>query len=863
MPINAYITEKDFEIETVGGDILSSEEYSLLTLFQKDKFKFMFELVFVDCKDLSVSLTFLQSLSKTFVQSLVDCPEFNFATNPITIELADSSVEQILNNTPYMIGAEFVNSKWIYHILDEFNRAYKEIVVTNGESLANYFLQRNLPLVIPSRIYFYLVENKDSDKYPFAFLATYTVKQNNKIIHCPLNNALTELSNQREKLKELVYSIERAGEQSVLINGLIQSGNIFFPTKLNEKEAYTFLQEVNLYESCGIICRIPKWHTESKIQINCDDKQLFNIGYLSVGAINKYTPALIYRGVEITPDQARKLLSKSEGLELVKGRWIENHHAELQELLDEYETLSKDGTTLLELLKTKALSLKNRTTRVNIEINQSDWIAQLFRKEFDSFDVIQPTKRFSTILRPYQVNGFQWLYAMCKLGFGVCLADDMGLGKTIEILSLLDKLRDEKYGKILIIVPATLVENWRKEIDKFAPDFDCFVLRGQNEPLDDNVKAFITITTYQTAIKSNYIENVCWDAVILDEAQAIKNYYTASAQKVKSLQAKIRIAMTGTPIENNLLELWSIFDFINAGLLGTREEFTKYFLENSFLMKLESQLQFKRMISPFILRRVKTDKSIITDLPEKNEIDIIINLAKEQIVLYKKIVDELNNQIGHPGSKNEQKMLVISTIMKLKQVCNHPCQYYGTNDYLMEHSGKFIELKNICENIYAKREKVLVFTQFKEIIPALNNLLAATFHCEGYCIDGSTSMAKRNEYVEGFQKGDIPYMILSLKTAGVGLNLTAAKNIIHFDRWWNPAVENQATDRVYRIGQKKDVTVYKFISAGTIEEVINSAVSIKQSLADEYINELGTDVLKKLSINELLAAIKYGDFGNE
>lgn len=265
----------------------------------------------------------------------------------------------------------------------------------------------------------------------------------------------------------------------------------------------------------------------------------------------------------------------------------------------------------------------------------------------------------------------------------------------------------------------------------------------------------------------------------------------------------------------------------------------------------------KSIIEPFILRRLKTDKKIISDLPEKLENEIIINLSKEQIVLYKTRVKELEEILKQEQSEFEKKGKVLNAIMALKQICNHPSQYLGKNDYKLEESGKFIELKAICENIYEKREKVLVFTQFKEIIPALNLLLKDVFKQEGYCIDGDTSLSNRNLYVNYFQSKDIPYMILSVKTGGVGLNLTAAQNVIHFDRWWNPAVEDQATDRAYRIGQKNNVSVYKFISANTIEDIINQMLKVKKDLADKYINSIGNDILNKLSTEELLNTMYY------
>lgn len=617
---------------------------------------------------------------------------------------------------------------------------------------------------------------------------------------------------------------------------------------------------MNIFEKNRIICRIPRWYTESKtkIQIDLDEKKIYSIGYLTQVALNYYSPRLIYKGIEISVDEAKALLNRKEGLEFVKGRWIENNHFDLKMLLKEYDFYQGDGTTLLDILKSKSSSkvIDSNHSPVVIEFTREDWVKLFIDKRVKQNKVYNIPSHFDLILRNYQKDAFLWLCGMFELGFGVCLADDMGLGKTVEVISFLVKYRENNDGRILIIVPATLVANWQSEIRKFAPEIDVFFLTGNNSPREGTTKAFITLTTYQTALKSEYLNTVHWDILILDEAQAIKNFYTSQTKKIKSLNAGMKIAMTGTPIENNVLELWSIFDFLNPGLLGSRMEFKKLYTSNP-----DSHKQIKELIQPFILRRVKTDKSIISDLPEKIEIDVNINMTKEQIVLYKKVVSDMNDAMKVVKNNHEKNMIVLSTVMKLKQVCNHPSQYYGLNDYDENLSGKFIELKNICETIYAKREKVLVFTQFKEIIPALNSLLKSIFHLDGATIDGDTSMPKRNQYVINFQNGLYPYMVLSLKTAGVGLNLTEAQNVIHFDRWWNPAVENQATDRTYRIGQKNNVTVYKLVTSDTIEELINSMLKNKQDIADEYINDLDNNVLMKLSTEQLLKVISYR--GNE
>nr|WP_207640419.1 DEAD/DEAH box helicase [[Eubacterium] cellulosolvens] len=852
---NVLITEYGYEADVVNELVLSKDQKALFDLFQKDRRRFLYELAFTDIIKASASLEFLKYLSGRFLHRVIESEGINFSE--ITVEpIKPYEIDELLPYVPFIAGKEYVTDQWIKKQSEIFYEYYVKEATAFAGTQREFLVEKGINITIPSRIYFHLVENKEKDKYPFAFLASYTASRGGRIVHFPLKNAIEEFRSNKDELNRLIAGITLASKESVFAARYVESGDIYFPIKMGEKEAYAFLKEVPIFEKCGIVCRIPKWYTETKstVLVDFSEKELFTLRYLCKNRINRFTPKLIYHGVELTVDEARRFLQRNEGLEIIKGRWIENNHKDLEQLLKEYEDLAADGTTLLEILKTKAgIGKVPGNTIPNVEFSRNDWLDFLLSRAYEEVTGDFAKNRLDSILRPYQKDAFSWLWGMARLGFGACLADDMGLGKTIEVLSFLSKFKDENpEGHVLIIVPATLIANWKSEVDKFTPDIDVFVLRGNNAPGSDEYGGFITIATYQTATRSEYISQVKWDVVILDEAQAIKNYYTSQARKVKSLESDIRIAMTGTPIENNVLELWSIFDFLNPGLLGSREEFkTMYMQENA-------HRRIKSLIQPFVLRRVKTDKNIISDLPQKNEIDVSINLTKEQIVLYRKAVEDMNAAIAKTKSKQEEQIIVLSSVMKLKQICNHPSQYYGREDYEPEVSGKFIALRDICETIYDKREKVLVFTQFKEIIPALDELLKAVFKKKGATIDGDTSMKRREEYVNAFQDGEYPYMILSLKTAGVGLNLTAATNVIHFDRWWNPAVENQATDRTYRIGQKHNVNVFKFISANTIEEVIDCMLKDKQSVADMYVNDIDTNVLLKLSPDELKKAVAYG-----
>jgi non-specific serine/threonine protein kinase len=443
----------------------------------------------------------------------------------------------------------------------------------------------------------------------------------------------------------------------------------------------------------------------------------------------------------------------------------------------------------------------------------------------------------------------------------MCLADDMGLGKTVQVLALLHsrKSTGEK-GASLLVVPASLLANWQNEIMRFAPDLRFFIAHSSGQD-GGNVEAMegaeldsldLVITTYSMVQRHAWLHAYVWRHVILDEAQAIKNPGTKQARAVKELKAGNRIAMTGTPVENRLSDLWSLFDFLNPGLLGSAREFAAF--AKGLAKNHEGYGRLRKVISPYILRRLKTDKSVISDLPDKVEMKTWSALSRKQAILYRKLVDDLRRTV-ESAEGIRRKGIILSALMKLKQICNHPDQYTGTGAFDESESGKFGRLREICETIHEKRERALVFTQFREMTDPLHHFLSMLFEQEGLVLHGGTPIGKRKDIVARFQDDEyVPYMVLSLKAGGVGLNLTAANHVIHFDRWWNPAVENQATDRAFRIGQKKNVLVHKFITKGTVEEKIDQMIEGKMKLSKEVIQEGGEAWITELS-NEALMKV--------
>jgi non-specific serine/threonine protein kinase len=393
----------------------------------------------------------------------------------------------------------------------------------------------------------------------------------------------------------------------------------------------------------------------------------------------------------------------------------------------------------------------------------------------------------------------------------------------------------------------------------FSPEIKYYIAHpsfeknGSGAPKDKDLidKYDLVITTYSLSKKHDWLKSYKWNYVILDEAQAIKNPGTKQTKAVKSMDANNRIIMTGTPIENRLGDLWSLFDFLNPGLLGSIKEFSEY--SNKLKDNPSGYVKLKKITSPYILRRMKTDKSVISDLPDKVEMKTYSDLSKKQVVLYGKLVEEIKTMLEDKTEGIKRKGLILASLMKFKQLCNHPDQYLGRDEYAELDSGKFLRLREICETIYEKREKVLVFTQFKEITEPLKEYLETIFNHEGLVFHGSTPVKKRKEIVEKFQSHEyVPFMVLSIKAGGFGLNLTGANHVIHFDRWWNPAVENQATDRVFRIGQKKNVIVHKFITRGTLEEKIDAMLQEKAKLSNEIIQSSNEAWITEMNNEKLM-----------
>jgi SNF2 family DNA or RNA helicase len=560
----------------------------------------------------------------------------------------------------------------------------------------------------------------------------------------------------------------------------------------------------------------------------------------------------------LSPDELAELAALKVPLVRVRGQWVELDEHHLKTALKFLERNQSGTMTAANVLQADA---HGPADGVPVTVDAEGWLGDLLSGQADRrLPPLATPDGFCGELRPYQQRGLAWLSFLSELGLGAVLADDMGLGKTVQLLALIAAAPPGN-RLTLLVCPMSLVGNWQREAQRFTPELRVHVHHGAERLTGDELAealadADLVITTYGIANRDrDALSRLRWLRVVCDEAQAIKNRDTAQARAVRALPAAARIALTGTPVENQLSELWSIMDFANPGVLGSAKKFRERFavpVERHGDPQAAEQL--RRITQPFVLRRLKTDKSIISDLPEKQEIKVWCNLTQEQATLYQATVTDMLSRIDDASDDITRRGLVLATMTKLKQVCNHPAHLLGDGSRLPGRSGKLARLEEICEEVAADSDKALCFTQYAEWGRMLQPYLAARIGCQVLYLHGGTTKRQRDELVARFQEADEPVLfLLSLKAGGTGLNLTAANHVIHVDRWWNPAVEDQATDRAFRIGQRRDVQVRKFVCVGTLEERIDAMIEQKKALAEQivgtgenWLTELSTSALREM-----------------
>lgn len=832
-------------------------------------------------KVMSLALGWWREFAAHYLSVACSLPEGSQQAAPLPSEF---DLNVWLNDSPPMHGGEYLTTKVLSDLWRQIDNALLNTLAENMQTLEAFLREHNSPWNLVGRVHFNLAEIKGEDELPFAFMATYTTKvsTNGRALHQQLSHALEEYSGGKntDKLLSLLTPVQRASAECKWLAKMVEKREIFRPVKWSSSQAFQFLSDIPKLIAAGVIIRTPKiWGsvTPSRVTVRAviGSKQPKLLGQ---DALLDFNVAVCVGEETLSAQELSQLLKANESLQMIRGRWVEINTEAVKKLLERFKEIKKEASKLgggIDYLQGMRLlakaSLQDDVTPVDSDWSEcvaGPWLSKTLRDLRTPQGLVQvlPGNSLKATLRPYQEQGVRWLYLLTRLGLGACLADDMGLGKTIQVLALLLLLRDEeksvKFCKPSILVaPASLLSNWFSEATKFAPSLRVLVVHPSSlsatdfKTMSDNdLSSYdLVITSFGTLLRQDRLLGVSWRVAIVDEAQALKNSVAKQTKRVKKLKARTRIALSGTPVENRLEDLWSLFDFTSPGLLGTEKEFA------NFCKKLQTTEHFapiRNLVRPYILRRHKTDKTVINDLPDKLEMKVWCHLSAAQSLLYKQSVNELAEGL-QVSDGIRRRGLVLSYLMRFKQICNHPSQWLTDGQWRAGDSGKFARLGELAEVIAAKQEKVLVFTQFRETTEPLAAFLGSVFGRSGLVLHGGTSVGQRKEIVKRFQEDElVPFLVLSLKAGGSGLNLTAASHVIHFDRWWNPSVENQATDRAFRIGQVKNVIVHKFVCRGTVEERIDQLIESKQKLVTDVL-EGGVEIkLTEMSDQELLSLVK-------
>ncbi|WP_134685080.1 DEAD/DEAH box helicase [Brevibacillus migulae] len=666
------------------------------------------------------------------------------------------------------------------------------------------------------------------------------------------------------------------------------SAGIHIRTLLSNEEAWRFLTEGSLrLVQSGIHVFLPAWWEQvrkAKPTLKAVMKSSHTRSphtYFDVLHIMDFEWKLAIGTLELSEKEFRSLLSQQQKLMQINGQWIQvtpelvsqiqktlkqtagSGHLSFRDVLHMYLLPSMEQEEHADLDQDEEMSLS-----VEVELDQhlQHFISQL--QEITSIPLIEQPASFQGTLRSYQLQGSSWLWFLRSLGLGACLADDMGLGKTIQFITYLlhgkERANRHRQAPSLLICPTSVIGNWQKELERFAPSLHVYIHYGNtrkhgHEFLSSIQEADLVITSYALShLDEEELSSLTWDTICLDEAQHIKNAHTKQAQSIRRLKAAYRIALTGTPIENRLMELWSIFEFLNPGYLGSQHEFSRSFvepIEGEQKPELISRLQ--RLIQPFLLRREKTDPAIQLDLPEKIEEKEYVRLTAEQAALYESTIQDMFDKLSG-ASAMARRGLILTTLTRLKQICDHPALIHRERNAAIDlsRSQKLERLLELVEEIREKGERCLIFTQYLQMGYLMQRVLESAGYGPVFFLHGGTSKDMRDQMIQRFQDPSLPeqeragIFILSLRAGGIGLNLTEANHVFHIDRWWNPAVESQATDRVYRIGQQRNVNVYKFITLGTIEERIDEMMERKHLLSKKIVGT-GENWITELSANEL------------
>ena len=830
---------------------------------------------------LTPSIGFVRDVGRLFIVRLCSSPDLESRRGAIVISLPEHELAGLADAVPPMAGAEYVDRALLERWWQALHDAFRETIAGHDGSIESWLHAHDPVWNLVGRVCFHLAENRADTAHPFAFLATYTVRvsTNSAPQHVPLARALSDSSGRRDKdaLLSLLVPVHRAAETSPLVARMLEAKELYrTPLPWTPTEAYRFLKEIPVLEAAGVVVRVPDWwnarrppRPEVSVAIGAKPP-----GGLGVDAMLDFSVDVTLGGDRLTPAELRALMKSADGLVPIRGRWVELDREQLRQVLDHWRAVQRaagpDGLSFLDGMRLLAGARIGHDDAADVadgapeRIVAGDWLRRTITalRSPEELTAADPGDALRTELRPYQRVGVRWLRFATRLRLGVCLADDMGLGKTVQVIALilLERRSEGNGSPHLLVVPASLLANWQAEIARFAPSLRVVVAHPSAMPRAELdrlparlASADVVLTTYGTVARAEWMTTATWSLVVLDEAQNIKNPGARQTRAVKRLRGRSRLALTGTPVENRLGDLWSLFDFLNPGLLGSVRDFSA-FVKTLAKRPEQPYAPLRRLVQPYLLRRRKNDPTVISDLPDKTEVKAFCGLARVQAALYQRTVTALDRELRAKPDPARRRGIVLGYLLRLKQICNHPSHYLGDGHWKEDDSGKFARLREIADAVAAKQEKALVFTQFREITGALADFLTSVIGRPGLILTGTTPVKQRPALVERFQEDDrVGFFVLTTKAGGTGLNLTAASHVVHFDRWWNPAVENQATDRAYRIGQKRNVLVHKLVCRGTVEEKIDALIESKLGLAQELVEGDGADrALTELGDQELL-----------
>lgn len=842
---------------------------------------------------LPVEFLFWRTFSRQYFSAL--CRQYSQSVRKwATPESPDiQSLDELRQTAPPMLGLEYLQNQTLIDIWSAIDQHVRTQVAKHEEGLAGYLRSLDSAWNLIGRVTFHLAENKKNPDAPFAFMATYTVGKSDAgaPVHIPLGQALKQSIEQRDttKLDQLLEPVTRASSTCKLVKELLESRRLFAPQAWGIRNAYEFLSAVPVMEQAGIVVRVPDWWNARKpprpqvsVRIGTGKQSV-----MSLEASLDFDVNVAIDGQPLSDAELKLLLANREGLALLRGKWVQVDTAQLQSALDQWRSLQSHHVGGIDFLQGMRLlsgvamgsDSVDDTVREWSRVEAGPWLEQVLgqlRKPSGSI-AIDPAAGIQATLRPYQADGVRWLWFATQLGLGVCLADDMGLGKTLQVIALMVQLKQHSereslklvtknprsLNPCLLIVPTSLLGNWQRELEKFAPQLRLFVAHRSaseakqiqkiaEDPATALVDYDVVMITYGMIRKADWLHKLTWRLVVLDEAQAIKNADAAQSKAIKKIPAACRLTMTGTPVENHLGDLWSLFDFSSPKLLGSATEFKRFVSSKDDSQRAARLASLRDLIRPYILRRLKTDPKIAPDLPDKTEMRVDCGLSPTQAALYADVINDLEQTLA-VASGIQRRGIVLAVLMQLKQICNHPALYLKQPKFHFKDSGKYHELAAICETIAEKQEKVLVFSQFQSMCAPISEFLESVFGRSGLVLTGKTSAKARSKLVADFQQPFGPqHFVISVKAGGTGLNLTEACHVVHFDRWWNPAVEDQATDRAFRIGQTRNVLVHKFVTRGTLEERIDDLIQSKKQISRELFDSTGELNLTEMSNDQLM-----------